>query len=189
MTGPRGRLKLFSPERLDQAAREVQALADRQGIHLALIGGFAMQWYGSDRFTKDVDFVADGLPRGLKPVRPVTFGGHIFLTSDGVTVDVIVRRDQEAALYREALDCARKMRGTAYRLVRPEHLVAMKFGARRGRDLDDIAGLLGRRRFSAKRARAVISRHYGWYVAREFDNFIAEIRWRRRAGISEGGRG
>jgi hypothetical protein len=186
---PAARAAEFSTAALDEAAREALALARVQGVRAAVAGGRALQWFGSDRFTRDVDIVAEAPLAGLRRVKPITFGGSILRASNGVTVDWIVRSDEAAALYQEALFAARKLPGCPYPVVPVEHLVAMKFGARRGRDLDDIAGLLGQRRFGIKRARAIIAQHYGWYVAKEFDNFVAETRWRRRAGISEGGRG
>ena len=50
-------------------------------LSFALLGGVAMQVYGSDRFTTDVDVVADTDAIGKPPlstVRPLKFGGARF---------------------------------------------------------------------------------------------------------------
>ena len=47
------RHKMLAPEILDEAAIEIFDIIDEEGIRAALIGGRALQLYGSDRLTGD----------------------------------------------------------------------------------------------------------------------------------------
>jgi hypothetical protein len=59
------RKRFLSTETLDRVANEMTRLARRQKVKAAVVGGLAMQIYGSDRLTMDVDFIADRLVKGL----------------------------------------------------------------------------------------------------------------------------
>lgn len=170
----------FSTETIDQAALEALALARKQGVRAAVAGGRALQWFGSDRFTKDVDIVAEAPLRGLRRVRPITFGGSILRASNGVSVDWIVRSDEAAALYQEALFAARKLPGCPYLLISAEYLAAMKFVAGREKDRLDLAALVQARRINVRKARSLIHKHIGWWAAKEFDTFVDEARWLKK---------
>jgi len=183
---PAARAAEFSTAALDEAAREALALAREQGVRAAVAGGRALQWFGSDRFTKDVDIIAEAPLAGLRRVKPITFGGSILRASNGVAVDWIVRNDEAAPLYQEALFAARKLPGCPYPVVPVEYLVAMKFDAQRGKDQLDLAALVQARGFAVKRARAIIHRHLGWWAAKEFDAFIEEAPWLRKYRQKEG---
>ena len=170
----------FSTEALDRAALEALALAKKQGVRAAVAGGRALQWFGSERFTKDVDIVAEAPLAGLRRVKPITFGGSILRASNGVAVDWIVRNDEAAPLYQEALFAARKLPGCPYPLISAEYLAAMKFVAGREKDRLDLAALVQGRRLNTRKAWSIIRKHIGWWAAKEFDAFIEEARWLRK---------
>ena len=67
--------RFLDPKQLESAAAEVGALAKQEGVRVALIGGFALQHYGSDRLTGDIDFAADSVLEGLPSGPPLSFGG------------------------------------------------------------------------------------------------------------------
>lgn len=144
-----------------------------------------MQAYGSDRFTVDLDVVADSmLP--LPPGEPLTFGGHATHSSpSGLPVDVILRDDAMANLYDEALASAKRIPGIPIRVVRPEHLVAMKMEAGREKDDLDLGYLLlmlDEKDYTA--ARKVVVKHLGYYAGKELDARLAEAQWKRSRGLT-----
>lgn len=61
MTGPQ-RKKFLDASQITGAITEAAALARKQHVRVALAGGCAMQIYGSDRLTADVDLIASGYP-------------------------------------------------------------------------------------------------------------------------------
>ena len=105
------RKRFLSTEALDRAANELAGLAREQGIRAAVVGGLAMQLYGSDRLTMDVDFIADRSVQGPAVKDKVAFGGDKLVTSEGIPVDWIVRADAYGALYSEALGQADPVEG------------------------------------------------------------------------------
>lgn len=177
MTGPR---KLLDPAKLEEAALQVAALAAGSGIRVALLGGMAMQIYGSDRLTGDIDFVADAVLADLPKGKPLSFGGEQTRTRSGVPVDLIVRDDEFQRLYEDALSSAPKLRGpgplAGIRIVSPEYLAAMKMLAGRRRDHDDLEFLILHKLDTVK-ARKIIAKHLGPFAAREFDANVLETRW------------
>ncbi len=89
-------------------------IADRQRTRVALVDGFALQYFGSTRLTGDIDVVAPAPLQELEPTRKLKFGGQkATVVAAGnasigknvsVPVDVIVRDDDFADLYEAALD-------------------------------------------------------------------------------------
>jgi hypothetical protein len=175
-----GRAKRFlAPETLDEAVRELAVLAHANHVSIALIGGYALQLYGSSRLTGDVDVVADALIRGLPTGKPLSFGGVQTAAPNGVPVDLVLRDDDYRALYDEALENAVEL-DTPLRVVRLEYIVAMKMVAGRARDEADLEWIIlesdiGRGRLSA--ARSIIHRHLGPYAVREFDRLVDQVEW------------
>lgn len=170
--------KAYSPELLDEAIEQVTAAADLAALPIALCGGLAMQSYGSDRLTKDVDVVVGdhGQMPQLTPLRPLSFGGYETRAPNGVPVDVIVRSDDLLALYNTALSTAVSRPGIACLVVRPEYLAAMKLAAGRARDRLDLhylitaPGVLDR-----ALTREIVKRYVGgWYAARDFDTHVED---------------
>lgn len=160
----------------------------RVGGRIALIGGAALNFYGSDRFTKDVDFIADDTTPAddaadLKRISGLSFGGSRYMAPDQVPVDVIVREDQNASLYGEALDRAEPT-DEGFLIVTPEYLAAMKYQAMRGKDEIDLLWMLAQKGLvNAKKAEAVIREHCGGHrAAKEFRLMVKEATWREEEG-------
>jgi hypothetical protein len=167
--------RFLRPEQIDEALDELAALASDQHVHVLLAGGVAMQLYGSDRFTKDIDIVSTGPLDGLKEVDDLTFGGVAALTSENTEVDVIVRNDEYQPLYEAALDSPRRIRGVPLPVISREYLAAMKMAAHRGKDFEDLAHLILNTPLSLKRTRQIIVEYLGPYAGREFDSFVEQV--------------
>jgi len=181
MTGS-SRRRFLAPEVLGEAVAEIAAIAKHEHVHAALIGGFAMQLYGSDRLTGDIDIAAterlQELPRGKR----LSFGGEQTRAPNGVPVDLVLRSDDYAALYDEAIEKAGKLKGVFFPVARPEHLAAMKMVAGRTRDLSDLEFLITSGTVDVRKAKDVIRRHLGVYAAGEFGLLVEEVRWKASRG-------
>jgi hypothetical protein len=177
--------KFLAPEKLDQAAQQIAALAKNEGASVALIGGYALQLYGSDRLTGDIDVIGDHraenmLPRG----KPLSFGRVQTRAPNGVPVDLVVRDDVYAGLYEEALNKAARMRGVPMLVARPEHIAAMKLAAGRARDMADLEWLILTGTTDAKKTHVVFRRTLGAYAAQEWDRLVEEVKWRASRGMT-----
>lgn len=170
------RVKFLEPEQIEAAIREVEVAAKTYGIRVALVGGLAMQVYGSDRLTLDVDFAADGV-YPLEKSRPLSFGGVQGYATNGVKVDLIVRGDDYADLYQTALEAATFDSDIGSRVVLVEYLAAMKVAAARPKDDADLAYLITEGALDTVRTREIIKRFLGVYAAHEFDNTVRIARW------------
>lgn len=180
--------RFLTAEQIDRATCLMAEKWRRSG-RLALVGGAAMQFYGSDRFTKDVDFIADDTApadRDMTFVSALSFGGKRYVDLD-VPIDVIVRADESASLYAEALDNAEETE-EGFLIVSPEYLAAMKFDAMRAKDEADLMWLLGRHGLvNPRKAEDIVRRHLGGQRAgREFRQLVNEAQWRAREGEFEG---
>lgn len=173
---PGGRF-LTSAE-LDMAAAEVAKIAARRTI--AIAGGYAMHLYGSDRLTMDLDVIARAPLPSLQHGNPLSFGGYVTMTPYGFPVDVILRADDFRTLYEDAVRTARWMSNVPIRVVKPEHLAAMKMAAGRPKDDLDLIFLLGRMDPAARaRTRRVVRRFLGPYGAKDLELRFAEADWIR----------
>lgn len=179
--------KHLNTEQIDETTR---LLVKCWRVHgrIALIGGAAMHFYGSDRFTKDVDFIAnDTSPADdssdLSLISSLSFGGKRYMASGEVPVDVIVRKDHSAALYEEALDRAEPTE-EGFLIVTPEYLAAMKFDAMRPKDETDLLWMLSEKDLvNTKKAEDIVRRHCGGHrAAREFRQMVSEAAWRVQEG-------
>jgi len=171
--------KFLDPELLARAARYVQGFADQHGIRVALVGGLAMQFYGSTRLTGDVNFVAESaMPIG-EDVQTLSFGGKRYLVLDAVPVDLIVRRDEFKGLYEAALSEAEST-DEGFWVVSPEYLAAMKYATGRAKDRIDLLWLLIQRGLvDTVKSENIIRRHLGGsIVVRDFRQLTYEARWR-----------
>jgi hypothetical protein len=173
--------KFYDIETLLHDARAVYITAGYDGASVALVGGLALQHLGSDRLTGDVDFVSDLVPGGFEG-KPLSFGGKSGFGPSGVPVDLIVRDDEYAALYREALEKSRFSRTLEMSVVRPEYLTAMKMAAGRPKDEIDLLFLLTSDKVNLPVAREIVLQHLGVYAAREFDAILLEAQWRKSRG-------
>ena len=166
--------------RIAKMARDL--IVARTDADPVLAGGIAMQMYGSPRFTKDVDFLSTATPElgpELKFVKPISFGGAVFSTPEGIDVDVIVRSDEYAELYEDAvLHPTKEEHGLL--VASPEHLAAIKMSAGRDKDIDDLMYLLGTQGIvDIRKARNLIHRTLGGqFAVQQFDAALDEARWR-----------
>jgi predicted TIM-barrel fold metal-dependent hydrolase len=170
--------KFLDPKEIEEAITEVAELARTGEVDVALVGGAAMEIYGSDRLTKDIDFAVDMHIPGLPVLRPLTFGGFASETSQKIPIDVIVRDDAYADLYREAIEHAVDA-GLPVKVVTPEHLAALKMAAGRVKDELDLKKLIELNAVDVPKTRKIIKTYLGEYAARTFDAIIDEIAWRR----------
>ena len=133
-------------------ARSITVIADAEKVEWALAGGLAMQLYGFERATKDVDFVA-ARTLSLQIKNPLSFGGARYIIETGqisVPVDWIVRRDKWQNFYREALADASVL-PNGLRVLTPEWLVILKYIAGRAKDELDILYLLQQKGLVSRR--------------------------------------
>lgn len=166
-----------SKELLDAALAIYKEARDRN-VRSALLGGFAMHLYGSDRLTKDVDFVADCALPEKKPTGSLTFGGVTYETEQDIDVDWIVRQDYQEALYAEALEHAVDATERPLRVVTPNYLAAIKFAARRTKDHDDLMRLLMIPDLvDGPKAKEIVERLLGGYAGEEFQAALDEAEW------------
>jgi hypothetical protein len=110
------------------------------GVSWAFAGGIAMHIYGYVRATTDVDIIAER-DLDLLGEKDLSFGGssyNVDLQGRTVVVDWIVRSDENAKFYREALKDT-IITDDGIRVISPEWLVVLKHLAGRPKDkLDQI---------------------------------------------------
>ena len=157
---------------------EVAEVARDEGVRVALIGGYALQLYGSDRLTGDIDVVAEASLAQLPPGPPLSFGGYQTEAPNGVPIDLVLRSDDYTSLYDEALADAVRMQESAMPVARLEHIAAMKMVASRPRDDADLEWIILSGEADLQAARTVIHRHLGRYAADEWERLVDETRWR-----------
>lgn len=174
----KGRRYLSQPD-IDGAIAEVAEKAASEQIHIALIGGAALQLYGSDRLTADVDFAADGFIKSLRHGKRLAFGGEQTRSSAGVPIDLVVRDDRWATLYAASIETAQWMNAVQAMVARPEYLLAMKMQARRDKDEFDVAFLLSGDVVNLRKARQVVAKYLGEYAAEELNALVKEFEWKR----------
>ncbi len=151
------------------AAEIITKLARLQGIDCALAGGVAVQLYGFTRATVDVDMIAAAALDALQAERQLSFGGSSYTIEVGsrkISVDWIVRADDEREIYEAALTDAKEM-ANGVRLITPEWLVIIKKLADRGKDQLDLLWLLRRpglvdRALVERHIRAIFGRGAYW---------------------------
>jgi hypothetical protein len=166
--------KFLDASDIDRAISEVAKLSPRS----VLLGGAAMQLYGSDRLTRDVDFASASVPSQIIVLKRLSFGGASGRTPSGVPVCFIVRTDDFKALYIDARAKALDL-GKPLKIVTPEHLAAMKLVAGRDKDITDLKMLLRLKKASLTRSREIIRRTLGAFAVKEFDSYVAEVEWLR----------
>jgi hypothetical protein len=165
--------KYLGPKEMERVISKVVEIVHMDGV--ALCGGAAMQVYGSDRLTKDVDFLSFEVPSLLKNRKRLTFGGSGG-TVDGVPTDFIVRDDDYKDLYEAALTTAKFDRSAGCRVVRASYLAAMKLAARRDKDELDLKTLIENDVLPLRETRAIINEHLGRYAMDEFNSYELEMR-------------
>ena len=158
------------------AAARVAEMSDET---MAIVGGLAMQVWGSPRLTADLDVIAES-ELGYTGER-LTFGG--VRTKEGpVELDIIVRSDEWAQLYEAALYESLEVDDVPMPVVSPEFLVVMKMVAGRPKDEIDIRYLVLLDDFDHASAERIIQRYLGRYALREFRAIVEEAKWRHSRG-------
>lgn len=177
MKGPR-RKKFLDASQITEAIAEAATLAREQHVHVALAGGCAMQIYGSDRLTADVDLLADRYPEVTREGL-LSFGGIKTTATNGAPVDYIVRDDAETELYDAAIDAARAVPGVPVPVVTVPYLGAIKLAAGRGKDIQDLEFLLREHPASFKAMRALVAKYIGDYAVDDLDGHQATATLKR----------
>jgi hypothetical protein len=180
MTSTSKRSQFLDPAKALAAIKEVAELANKAGVRVALAGGNAMQLYGSDRLTADVDVVSAEILMSLPRLGALTFGGTKSKASNGVPVDVIVRTDDRAALYDEALDHAQQLPGIPIPVITLPYLGTMKLAAHRGKDLQDLNFILVKTNVNYKKLREVVVKHLGEDAADDLDAYQLAAAWEHK---------
>lgn len=178
------RKRVPSTDDLLDVARIAQNEASTDRDEVAVIGGLAMQLYGSRRLTDDVDVVAlkpISFPITLKKVAPLSFGGFRYKTLEGIDVDWVVRKDEYEALYEDTF--AHRKPYLDIQISDLEHLAAMKFAAQRPNDYEDLMYLLVHPDLDYEKARDLVYRFVGGrFATDQFDAAREEARWRASKG-------
>lgn len=178
----RKKRRFLDPREIERGIDEVARLAREQEVRVALIGGAALQLFGSDRLTKDVDIAASDRIEGIEILGPLDFGGVSGRTPSGVPIDMVIRKDKYAPLYEAAIDQAARVEGVPIPVVTPEFLIPLKMVAGRLKDDADLEFLLLDSDVDYEQARAIVEKFLGLYAADDLDRLRDEFRWRRERG-------
>jgi hypothetical protein len=169
--------KFLDPSAIEQTIAEIAEIAEREHVDVVLVGGVAMEIYGSDRMTKDVDFASHTMLSGLTLVKQLSFGGYAALSpGNRHPIDIIVRNDEYSRLYADAINCSVDA-GLPVKIVRPEYLAALKMAAGRDKDKMDLKTLIRLGALDMKKTRTIVKSHLGEYAARELDSLCEEMAW------------
>ena len=167
---------------LKAATIEVAYKARQDQVTVALVGGYALQQYGSTRLTSDLDVAATQEITTLVAQRALSFGGYASTTDSGVPIDVIVRNDKYADLYNATIAAARPLPGVALPVAPLEYLAAMKIVAGRSRDDADLEWILLSGKTDPNLLHDVVAEFLGRYAADELDALAEEITWQASRG-------
>lgn len=135
--------KFISVEQINEIIALMRDRSISEGVTAVLIGGVAMQSYGSPRLTKDIDFaLPELLPMtGWVHLGPINFGGEAYMAPNGGKLDLVVRADEYKELYDHALaNFIVTTEGVS--IVTPEHLATMKLAANEPKHILDLKWLL-----------------------------------------------
>jgi len=182
MRNPDDPLDYPSLRDLIAAAQLASRIGEDHDVDSALVGGVALQLYGSPRFTRDADLVAGaalGDPSPMLKRNILSFGGVAYDTPIGVGVDWITRSDEYAQLYDAVLDASVSTKH-GIKIARPEYLVAMKMAASRPKDYEDLMWLLGAPGLvDVTKAREIVRAFLGGrYAVDQFNASLEEAKWR-----------
>lgn len=187
------RSKFITPAQIDWAIDLMKAAATAHGVTTMVVGGVAMQAYGSPRLTKDIDFVVDAefeRPQRMTVLGPINFGGQAWIAADGTRIDVILRSDDYRPLYEEALS-NHVVSEDGVPLVSPEYLAALEFAANEPKHLLDLQWLLKQPGLVDRdKVSNIIHRHVGQRFGVEtfgrlVDQVDLDLRRRRPGGAAD----
>lgn len=158
-------LDVIDEESASQAIDIISKIAKENNIEWALVGGLAMNLYGSDRLTKDIDMISTKrlpMPKE-KIVGQLRQGGERYQTNTEkktVSVDWIIRNDEFKAMFEDALAEAIEINDVP--ILTPEWLVILKFIAGRFKDQEDAVYLLSRKGLVNRESiKEKIIKHFG----------------------------
>ena len=171
------RKPLLSQTEIEAALREVASIT--RGVRVMLVGGVALHQYGSDRLTSDINIVAEKAIPALPAERPLTFGGYASHTPKGVPVDIILRDDDYAEVFAEALLYARHDPALPLPIVSLEYAIVMKMIAHRPKDIADLDTIFRLGVVDLPKARNLVRRLLGAYSLHDFDAMVREAEWRK----------
>jgi hypothetical protein len=162
-------VKFIDPDQVEEFIRLVKESAKAIDAEWALIGGLAMQWYGSPRLTGNCDVISSkDLPlETLENIKKIHSGGTLWKNTNGFELSVHVRNDEYRALFDGALKEAVQENGM--RVVRPEWLAAMKFACVDERHTLDLHWILRRESrglVDVKRVEQIVYRYLGGLFAK-----------------------
>lgn len=148
MTEKRITLDVIDEDSASEAIDAVGKIAKENDIDWALVGGLAMNVYGSDRLTKDIEIISSRrLPISSDKIAgPLKQGGERYVIQTKkrtANVDWIIRNDGFKKMFQEALAESVEISGTP--VITPEWLVILKFIAGRFKDQEDAIFLLSRK--------------------------------------------
>ncbi|MGO9835119.1 MAG: hypothetical protein ACLP1X_12970 [Polyangiaceae bacterium] len=174
------RTRFLDPATIDLTLDAIAGLAQQRRAKVALIGGCALQLYGSDRFTADVD-VATSAPLTDQPGKALSIGGRRFKVGR-VTVDAVERSDVYAPLYTAASAAAQPHNGVPVRVATLPYLGAMKLAAGRGKDDQDLGFILAESEVDFDELQRVVRKYLGVYAAEELPGRRELARLERKNG-------
>ncbi len=179
----------IDPDQINDSIRLIQEMASEQGFSAILIGGVALQVYGSPKLTKDIDFALDRQindPETLRKISAISFGGARYAAPNGAKIDLIVRSDEYEKLYEDAVKNSISS-PAGIPIATPEHLAAMKLAAGREHDILALKWMIRQADLlDIKKARSIIYRFMGRYAQDRFDDTVdqatIEREMKRRRG-------
>jgi len=172
-------MKFLDPKKLHEAVVQVRDLAKQEREVPVVVGGYAMQAYGSDRLTGDLDLAVTKDLCLFRHEGRLTYGGFISRAPNKVPVDFIVRSDGYAPLYEDAIKHAKRVAGVPLPVATPEYMVAMKMAAGRSKDEQDVEFLLLADKVNLDEAYEIIKKHLGLYAAEEFRSTVDLVDWQK----------
>jgi hypothetical protein len=176
--------KFITPAQIDWAIDLMKSISEQAGITTMVIGGVAMQAYGSPRLTKDIDFVVDQAfekPEVLSVLGPINFGGMAYIAADGAKIDAILRNDEYKPLYDEAL-AHLVFTEDEIPIVTPDYLAAMEFAANEPKHMLDLQWLVKQPGLlDLAKVRNLIYRHVGAkFGTQTFERLVDQVELERR---------
>lgn len=185
MTSSRALSKFLNSSQIETALVEVSKMADDERCSIALIGGAALQLYGSDRLTRDVDFVADRPFTGLSNVTDMDIGGYQGNTPSGIPVGVLIG-GKYAELRLACLGTAVYESDLKVNVVRLSYLMALKMVAGRAKDEGDILTMLRIGAVDIDETSNVLKEYLGQYAADDFSSVVEETEWKKARDLKKG---
>lgn len=167
----------LDPGVIESGLAGIARIAQTERVPVALVGGVALNLFGSRRLTVDIDVISHRFPAGLRQGDPLTIGGAS-TEIGGAPVDWIVRDDDYQSVYLRALRDAVCVPGVPIPVATPVDLAVMKLIAAREKDELDLCALITSGRLDVKAAKKRVLALLGRYAADSFARLVDEAEWR-----------